>query len=159
MCSVFENGTDVIPVKLEVKEFIDKPNRLYVAVALEGIKKDRVVSMGVPSNRSHVRTSPVTISIRELFSKINPLDVDFLKYIPRSFLTNEQMISPQQSAVGPVSRTQNSDVARDFGVEIGVRPAEMDTVFKKMSAKQKNCMWIWNRTRTVMWIPQERIVD
>jgi hypothetical protein len=90
LCSVFENGTDVIPVKLEIKEFTDKPNRLYVAVALEGIKKDRVKSMGVPNNRSHVRTSPVTISIHELFSKINPLDVDFLKYIPNGFLNAEQ---------------------------------------------------------------------
>ena len=88
--SAFENGKDIIPVKLEVKEFIDKPNRLYVAVALEGIKKDRVVSVGVPNNRSHVRTSPVTISIHELFSKINPLDVDFLKYIPNGFLNAEQ---------------------------------------------------------------------
>ena len=93
LCSAFENDVDVVPVKLEIKEFIDKPNRLYVAVALEGIKKDRVVSMGVPNNRSHVRTSPVTISIRDLFSKINPKDADFLKYIPNGFLNDEQIAS------------------------------------------------------------------
>ena len=89
--SAFENDTDIIPVKLEIKEFSDKPNRLYVAVALEGIKKDRVVSMGVPNTRSHVRTSPVNISIADLFSEINPKDIDLLKYIPDEFLTEEQI--------------------------------------------------------------------
>lgn len=91
LCSAFETDTDIIPVKLEIKEFYDKPNRLYVAVALEGIKKDRVESMGVPTNRSHVHTSPVNISISDLFAKINPLDIDFLKYIPKEFLDSEQI--------------------------------------------------------------------
>jgi hypothetical protein len=90
LSSAFENETDIVPVKLEIKEFKDKPNRLYVAVSLEGIKKDRVKSMGVPNNRAHIRTSPVTISIHDLFSKINPIDVDFLKYIPNDFLTSKQ---------------------------------------------------------------------
>lgn len=40
-----------------------------------GTKIDRVVSMGVPNNRSHVRTSPVTCSIRDLFKEINREDV------------------------------------------------------------------------------------
>ena len=92
LCSAFENDTDIIPVKLEIKEFYDKPNRLYVAVALEGIKKDRVKSMGVPNNRSHIRTSPVAISIHDLLSNVNPIDVDFLKYIPKGFLNEEQIL-------------------------------------------------------------------
>ena len=91
--SAFENDTDIVPVKLEIKEFLDKPNCLYVAVALEGIKKDRVESMGVPNIRSHVRTSPVNISISDLLQKINPKDVDFLKYIPNELLTDEQIKS------------------------------------------------------------------
>lgn len=91
--SAFENDTDIVPVKLEIKEFLDKPNRLYVAVALEGIKKDRVKSMGVPNIRSHVRTSPVNISISDLLQKINPKDVDFLKYIPNELLNDEQIKS------------------------------------------------------------------
>ena len=85
LCGAFLDGDVVIPVKLEIKEFSDKPNRLYVAVALEGINKDRVVSMGVPNNRSHVRTSPVTISISEILKNVNSKDKDFIKYIPRQF--------------------------------------------------------------------------
>lgn len=92
----FKNATDVVPVKLEIKEFFDKPNRLYVAVALNGIKNDRVVSMGVPNNRSHVRTSPVTYSIYDLFKKINTKDVDFIKYLPDEFLTEEQLQSKKE---------------------------------------------------------------
>ena len=38
----------IIPVKLEIKEFSDKENALYVAVALEGIKKTRSSRKGIP---------------------------------------------------------------------------------------------------------------
>lgn len=91
LCSAFETADSIIPVKLSIKEFADKPNRLYVAVALEGIKKDRVVSMGVPKNRSHVRTSPVTISISEIFKNVNPKDEGFKKYIPKQFFENSDV--------------------------------------------------------------------
>ncbi len=96
LCSAFENEDGIIPCKLSVKEFNDKTNRLYVAVALESIKKDRVVSMGVPNTRSHVRTSPVTISIRDLFANVNSRDVDFLKYIPDKFLSEEQIAAKSE---------------------------------------------------------------
>jgi len=82
LASAFDNGNSIIPVKLEVKEFWDKANRLYIAVSLEGIEKDRVVGMGVPNSRSHVRTSPVSnISISEIFANINPKDSKFLPKI------------------------------------------------------------------------------
>ena len=35
-----QDGSDIVPVKLEIKEFADKQNTLYVAIALESIKKD-----------------------------------------------------------------------------------------------------------------------
>ncbi len=114
LCSAFENDIDIVPVKLSIKEFTDKPNHLYVAVALESIKKDRVISMGVPNNRSHVRTSPVTISIRDLFSKINPKDTDFLKYIPNEFLSKEQ-IAAKQAVIGNIHYSiPNRDSAEDL---------------------------------------------
>ena len=91
LCSAFENNTDIIPVKLSVKEFSDKANRLYVAVALESIKKDRVESMGVQDDLTHNRTSPVTISIKDIFGNVNIKDGDFLKYIPNGFLNKEQI--------------------------------------------------------------------
>lgn len=53
--------------------------------------------MGVPTNRSHIRTSPVTISIHDLFSTINPKDINFLKYIPNEFLSEEQIDAKRMS--------------------------------------------------------------
>ena len=113
LSSAFETNNEIVPVKLEIKEFFDKPNRLYVAVALEDIKKDRVAGMGVPTNRSHVRTSPVTISIHDLFSKINPIDIDFLKYIPNGFLNDEQ-IEAKRKALGDIRYSDRDYIAYDM---------------------------------------------
>ena len=52
------------------------------AVALKGIKKDRVVDLGVLQKESHVQTSPVTISILHLLQNVNSKDVSLLKYVP-----------------------------------------------------------------------------
>ena len=89
--SAFENDTEIVPVKLSVKEFVDKSNRLYLAISLESIKKDRVNSMGVQDNLTHIRTSSVTVSIAELFKNVNIIDADFLKYLPNRFLNEEQI--------------------------------------------------------------------
>lgn len=39
--SAFEDESKIVPVKLEIKGFVDKDNTLYVAIALESIKKTR----------------------------------------------------------------------------------------------------------------------
>ena len=41
LMSAFEDGDNIVPVKLEIKELADKNNTLYVAIALESIKKTR----------------------------------------------------------------------------------------------------------------------
>ncbi len=115
LCSVFENATDIVPVKLEIKEFFDKPNRLYVAVALESIEKDRVVSMGVPNNRSHVRTSPVNISISKIFENVNIKDANFLKYIPDEFLSSEQ-ISAKKIALKKEKNSRLQKLNKKFSI-------------------------------------------
>lgn len=107
LCSAFENDTEIVPVKLSVKEFTDKNNRLYLAVALEGIKKDRVRSMGVQDNLTHIRTSPVTISIAELFKNVNIKDTNFLKYIPNQFISEVQ-IEAKEKALG-IDKTMKTD--------------------------------------------------
>ena len=87
LTSAFVDGDNIIPVKLEVKEFSDKENTLYVAIALESIKKNEIVKQEVATNGVARQYSPsFTISIAEYFQKINPLDESFVKYIPRQFL-------------------------------------------------------------------------
>ena len=113
LCSAFQNDTDIIPVKLSVKEFSDKTNRLYIAVALEGIKKDRVESVGVQDNLTHIHTSPVTISIKDIFENVNIKDGDFLKYVPNPFLNDEQIKAKEEALENDRKKyfgyTKNSD--------------------------------------------------
>ncbi len=139
LCSAFDNGNLIIPVKLEVKEFSDKPNRLYVAVSLDGIEKDRVVGMGVPNNRSHVRTSPVSdISISELFSNVNTKDGNFLKYLPNQFLSAAQVEAKNKvlskDGIDPQSDLEKSNVPLKLQTaEHQSIMAEIEQVFGKGS--------------------------
>ena len=91
LASAFIDGNDIIPVKLEVKEFLDKNNTLHVAIALESIKRDGIVKQEV-ANEGVARqySPPSSISIPEFFAKINPSDESFLKYIPDGFLDADQ---------------------------------------------------------------------
>ena len=86
----FEDGEYIIPVKLEVKEFNDKQNTLYVAISLEGIKKTEVSKQGTTENGVAQNSRSVTISIPDLIKKINPQNTNFTKYFPKSLLTSKQ---------------------------------------------------------------------
>lgn len=81
LASAFEDGNDIIPVKLEVKEFSDKKNTLYIAIALESIKKDEIVGQGNTENGVTQYPTSFDISIADLLKNVNPLDKNFLKYI------------------------------------------------------------------------------
>lgn len=106
LVSAFVDGENVVPVKLEVKEFGDKKNTLYVAITLDKIKKAEVSESGssvedvaqssrpasteVSTERTSVKevaysARSINISISRLFEKINPSDESFYKYIPEQF--------------------------------------------------------------------------
>ncbi len=86
LVSAFVDGNKIVPVKLEVKEFFDKKNTLYVTITSKSIKKDEVVTQGSSHSEvpQHARSS--IISLSELFKKVNPKDESFYKYIPKQFL-------------------------------------------------------------------------
>ena len=86
LASAFIDGENIVPVKLEIKEFVDKPNSLYVAVALDSIKREGVSRQEVANGvAQQYRRPSTTISIAELFRNINPNDKNFTKYIPKQF--------------------------------------------------------------------------
>ena len=69
----------MVPVKLEIKEFYDKKNTLYVAIALESIQKDEIVKQEDALKGGARQYSPSsTISI-----------ADFLKAVKDIPLINE----------------------------------------------------------------------
>ena len=78
-----------MPVKLEVKKFNDKQNTLYVAISLEKIKMAELNARGNTKNGVTQRTRSTNVSILQIFEKINPIDKDFLKYIPDGCLNSE----------------------------------------------------------------------
>ncbi len=122
LLSVMREGNTVIPVQFEVKQYVDENNRLYLAVALTKIETGVV---GNTASDKQMATSliPISnISIPELFSKINPKDGKFLKYIPDEFLNasqieaKKQALSDDETKYGlsfSITATERSGVAAD----------------------------------------------
>ena len=97
LLSALKDGENIIPVQFEIKQYIDDNNRLYLAVALTKIE---IGVMGNTAFENQTRTNLIpisSISIPELFSKINPKDKKFLKYVPDEFLNEEQKVAKQEA--------------------------------------------------------------
>lgn len=93
LASAFIDKESIIPVKLEIKEFNDKNNKLYVAIALDKIKKTEVLEDRDDLNKEVAHSSlSVNISIRDLLKNVNPNDKDFYKYIPKQFFDEDSEI-------------------------------------------------------------------
>lgn len=92
LAGAFSDGDRIIPVKLEVKEFDTNPNSLYVAIALESIKKDDI--FGSSTDETSASNPPSsTYKLADLFKNINASDRSFVKYIPIQFRTQENSSS------------------------------------------------------------------
>lgn len=79
LVSAFRDGGLITPVKLEIKEFNDKANSLYVAIALESFpadnvteKKSRIVTEGNTISGVTQSAPPLTIKLADLFANVNP---------------------------------------------------------------------------------------
>lgn len=85
-----KNKVSIVPIKLEVKEFSDKQNSLYLVLSLQDTKNDRVKNIVAPDETGHGYISPVNISIVDLLQNVNANDVTLTKYIPKALLTDAQ---------------------------------------------------------------------
>ena len=86
----YEDG-GIVLVQLEVKEYANKDNKLYMAVTLNKISTE-VKTLRRRQNSPLVTASSVnTISVREVVEKINSSDGKFLRYIPDGMLNDEQI--------------------------------------------------------------------
>ena len=91
MVSVLRDGENFIPVQFEVKQYVDDANRLYLAVALTKIETGVMGNSIQDENQVSTSLLPISnISLPDLFKNINPIDADFLKYVPNGFLNDEQ---------------------------------------------------------------------
>ena len=90
LLSAYRENNLITPVQFEIKQYINNDNRLYLAVALTKREED-VISDTALHNEERTRLlSPSVYSIPKFIEKINPKDENFFKYIPNSFLSEEQ---------------------------------------------------------------------
>ena len=91
LLSAYKEPGTITPVQFEIKQYIDNDNRLYLAVAMTKREEDVVnATIQDKSQASPRLLSPSICSIAEFIEKINPKDENFFKYIPNSFLSEEQ---------------------------------------------------------------------
>lgn len=90
LASALSDDTGIIPVKLEVKEFNDKSNKLYLSVVLTK-KESRYPHGNLGQNPLNTATPASAISIADLLGIVNPKEGDFLKYFPDSMLDDDQL--------------------------------------------------------------------
>ena len=137
LIGAFNDGKYIVPVKLEIKEFNDKENVLYVAVALEKVKATEVSGQGNTNNGvTQNSRSVANISLAQLFRKINPNDKEFVKYIPDEFLENKQIEAKAQTLFEESKRLvrkkplvqKNSDSGKEFN-DPNKRFSKDDTIF------------------------------
>ncbi|MBQ7319132.1 MAG: hypothetical protein IJW97_02980 [Clostridia bacterium] len=137
MASAFRDGEYVVPVKLEVKEFTDKPSKLYVAIALEKIKMTEVSEQGNTKNGVTQDSRSVTISIADLLRNVNPSDVNFYKYIPKEFFSEEdtELKSPEFQGTEKTISELNEDEIEEVISLIRKTPYKLSKAQKTRAAE------------------------
>lgn len=92
----FRKGSDIIPVKLEIKQKATVQNNLYVVVSMTKIPdaaiKNEIDVTGSAHTSDNSLSDPLpgidpVYSIPQIVSKINPKDGRFLRNLPDQILT------------------------------------------------------------------------
>lgn len=97
LISAFNNEQGVIPVKFDARVTEDNSNKIYVAITAQKIEPDVVLatedskSKYDPKSKVINQLGSITVSIPSILSNINNSDVDFIKYIPDGFLSEEKL--------------------------------------------------------------------
>ncbi len=128
MMSAFAEGNSIVPVQFEVKQFVDHANRLYLAVALTKIETGVVGNTTPDKNQASTYLLPVSsISIADLFSKINIKDENFFKYIPDGFLSADQIDAKKRALAKDEAKygkkTRASSLLATHGLQLPARPS------------------------------------
>ena len=99
LISAFSDNSNVVPVQLEVKNFENQPNGLYLNVVLSKIKESAVMTESLlgSTTDSTPLVADSAISLSQLFANVNPSDKRFLKYVPDNFLSTEQIEAKREA--------------------------------------------------------------
>ena len=113
LVSAFEDGESIIPVKLEIKEFSDKANKLYVAIALENIKKNEVVKEGNTKNSVTQASRSFNISVSQLLRNINPYIEKF-----RGLARDLAELKSAGSAIGVNTTSNMEQIKKEYAESV-----------------------------------------
>ena len=98
LASAFKDGDRIIPVQLEIKNYNDRANKLYLTVTIDENQRNNDVSTSLGQNQLHNGiTVPSDISISDLVKSVNASNGKFLKYFPDSMLNSEQISAKQEA--------------------------------------------------------------
>ena len=99
LISAFSDKSNVAPVQLEVKNFENQPNGLYLNVVLSKIKESAVITESLLGSKtdSTPLVADSAISLSQLFANVNPTDKRFLKNVPDNFLSTEQIEAKREA--------------------------------------------------------------
>lgn len=127
LASAYRDGSSIVPVQLEVKEFHDTGAKLYLDVVLTKIEAE-VLGTTSASNAGGPLSllSASAISLRQLFENVNPADGRFLKYVPDGFLNEAQ-----KNAKAQALRQQEQEYAG-----YGAKFSDRDSAGRELSAEQ-----------------------
>lgn len=93
LLSGYKDGSEVYPVEIEIREYSNRENGLYVAITIE---KNEVAETGNAYKEAGADSTSFEISIPQLVGLINPKASHMLKYLPDGMLSKEQMAGKEK---------------------------------------------------------------
>ena len=109
LMGAFGTEDGIVPVLMEVKEFIDdRGNVLYLTVSMNEIKEADFITYAAPANNTENSYAPSasTYRIEDIFKNVNARDGSLLKYIPDKFL-NEAQLEAKKAAFAEITKYIN----------------------------------------------------
>lgn len=101
LLGAFRDGTDVIPVQLEIKEYlpeVQQANKLYVTVTLTTKEAGIMPGLHASQNETLSAGTPASeIRIADILRNVNDQNGKLVKYLPDSMLNEEQRAAKEKA--------------------------------------------------------------
>ena len=87
----FKNEKGIVPVKFDARISDDGSNKIYVAITAQEIEPDVALPTNDSKSKVDNQSGSCTVNIKDILSRVNSSDVNFIKYIPDGFLSEEKL--------------------------------------------------------------------
>lgn len=133
MLGAYKEGTGVIPVEIIAKERMGGDNTIRMEVTLNKIGESVMVVGPWKNQTATAQQSPIEVSVAQIIKSVNSEYGEFLKYVPKSMLSEEQLNAAREAQQKQDARVQKlrEEIRRSL------RVPTMDSEGKKLSNGQK----------------------